>query len=314
LNTVERVVEGTDSRIRLVKSYQKKLEGAVSRSLQYTDSLIDEIPEAIKVSASTFVSDSHVNAFFVNVSDLQTVFSHSSEVRDFMEDFSKIDTPECCALLCMRKSEKTVMGVDLQGDTLKRDVKQTAVSFSDHQIYWPTPSEPETREGLKKCLFGGLVTNALEHIVQLRLTGHRLERERQLLQAKLRRYQQSKRGAEKEARAAADMAKEIEEIRQKLNIIEDELKQAHPLTPQESLEQVNAVFSRPDKFVRFNQCSLRLNKMGIKIDAESRQASNEIKLAEVKIGDEPPRVVTLAKFPRDELLPRKEFLAADRSS
>ena len=307
LNTVERVVEGTDSRIRLVNSYKKKLQGAVSNSLEYADDLIDLIPEAVDVSASTFVSDPYVNAFFVNVSDLQTVFSHSSEVREFMEDFSNVDTPRCCALLCMQKSEKTVMGVELAGDMLKRDVRQTAVSFSDHRIYSPTPSEAGTREGLKQCLFGGLVTNALEHIVQLRLASQRLKKERQMLQARLRRYQHNKGGAEQNARS--ELAQEIEEIRQKLSMIEEQLKKTHPLTPQESLEQVNTVFSRPDKFVRFKNVALRLNKMGIRIEPTSRQACNEIRLTEVKIGDELPRVVTLAKFPRDELLPRKEFLA-----
>jgi len=307
LNTVERVVEGTDSRIRLVNSYKKKLQGAVSNSLEYADDLIDLIPEAVDVSASAFVSDPYVNAFFVNVSDLQTVFSHSSEVREFMEDFSNVDTPRCCALLCMQKSEKTVMGVELAGDMLKRDVRQTAVSFSDHRIYSPTPSEAETREGLKQCLFGGLVTSALEHIVQLRLASQRLKKERQMLQARLRHYQHKEGGAEQNARS--ELAQEIEEIRQKLSMIEEQLKKTHPLTPQESLEQVNTVFSRPDKFVRFKNVALRLNKMGIRIDTTSRQACNEIRLTEVKIGDELPRVVTLAKFPRDELLPRKEFLA-----
>ena len=129
LNTVERVVEGTDSRIRLVNSYDKKLQEAVSSSLEYTEDLIDQIPEAIEVSAKSFVSDSHVNAFFVNVSDLQTVFSHSSEVRQFMEDFSNLDTPQCCALLCMRKSEKTVMGVDLAGDTVEKGCETDSGEF-----------------------------------------------------------------------------------------------------------------------------------------------------------------------------------------
>ena len=314
LNTVERVVEDTDSRIRLVNGYRKKLQGAVSLSLEYTDSLIEEIPAAIEVSANTFVSNAHVNAFFVNVSELQAVFSHSSEIREFMEDFKNIDTPQCCALLCMRKLEKTVMGMELAGDMLKRDVKQTAVSFSDHRIYSPTPSESETREGLKCCLFGGLVTNALEHIVQLRLASHRLKRERQQLQVKLKRYQQNKRGAQYNDSPASQLENEIDEIRQKLGMLEEQLKQVRPVTPQESLAQVHAVLSRPDKFVRFKKCSLRLNKMGIKIDAGSKQASNEINLAEVEIGNELPRVVTLAKFRRDELLPRKEFLAQEKPS
>jgi hypothetical protein len=80
------------------------------------------------------------------------------------------------------------------------------------------------------------------------------------------------------------------------------------VTPGEALQQVKAVFSRPDSFVKFKKCSLRLNKMGIKIQQNSRQACNQIDLTEVRIGDESPRVVTLAAFPRDELLPRKGFL------
>jgi hypothetical protein len=41
--------------------------------------------------------------------------------------------------------------------------------------------------------------------------------------------------------------------------------------------------------------------MGIKIDANSSQPSNRLDLTEVIIGEELPRVVTLATFPRDEL-------------
>lgn len=300
LGTVERVVDGTDGKIRLVSGYRKKLMESVGCAMEYTAELVDEIPGAIEVSRSTFVSNPYVNAFFVNATDLQDVFSHSSEVRDFMEDLSHVDSPQCCALLCMRKTEKTVMGVELTGNTLKRDVQQTAVSFSDHQIYSPAPSEAETREGLKRCLFAGLITNALEHIVQLRLTSHRLRRERQMLLTRLRSY--------KKQRATTKLLSEIADIHQRLSSVDEQLSRTHPVTPGEALQQVKAVFSRPDSFVKFKKCSLRLNKMGIKIQQNSRQACNQIDLTEVRIGDESPRVVTLAAFPRDELLPRKGFL------
>jgi hypothetical protein len=301
LGTVERVVDGTDGKIRLVSGYRKKLKEAVGCAMEYTDEMVDQIPGAIEVSRSTFVSNPYVNAFFVNVSDLQEVFSHSSEVREYMEDISHLDSPQCCALLCMRKTEKTVMGVELSADTLKRDVQRTAVSFSEHQIYSPAPSEVETREGLKHCLFAGLITNALEHIVQLRLTSHRLRRERQLLLTRLRHCRRQ--------HATTKLLSEIADIHQRLSSIDEQLSRTHVMTPGEALQQVKAVFSRPDSFVKFSKCSLRLDKMGFKIRENSRQACNQIDLTEVKIGDESPRVVTLATFPRDELLPRKEFLA-----
>jgi len=81
------------------------------------------------------------------------------------------------------------------------------------------------------------------------------------------------------------------------------------VAPEESLNQVHAVFKRPDDFVRIHKTSLSLNKMCIKIDERSTQPSNRINLTEVVIGDDLPRVVTLAKFPRDELLPPTEFLS-----
>ena len=83
------------------------------------------------------------------------------------------------------------------------------------------------------------------------------------------------------------------------------------LTPQVVLEQVIKVFSRPEDFVQTRGFSLRLNKMGIKISDNSPEPANKLKLTEVTIGNELPRVVTLATFPQQELLARKAFSVPD---
>jgi hypothetical protein len=181
-------------------------------------------------------------------------------------------------------------------------VKQTAVNFTDHRIYSPAPTETQTRQGLKQCLFEGLVTNALERVVQLRLSNQRLQHERQILQSRLRHAQyllgrQADRPVNK-----ADCTHEIKETRLKLERTEQDLRKIHLATPQVSLEQVIEVFSHPEKFVRLRQSTLRLNKMGIKIDESTRQPCNTLDLTEVSIGEELSRVVTLARFPRDEFL------------
>ena len=299
LNAVESVVDGTDSKIRLVPGYRKKLQGTIRDSLEYADDLVNQIPLAIEVSSSTFTSDPYVNAFFTNVTDLQSIFSHSSEVQDFMDAFHDSNA-RCCALLCMRRTEKTVMGIELSGNMLKKDVMQTAVSFSDHRVYSPAPSETETRQGLKNCLFQGLVTNALERIVQLRFASHQLQNKRQMLDARLRRHKQQTREVNQDTRS-------IEETSLKLKKIEKEMLHAPLLTPQVMLEQVIDIFSKPDDFVQVRKLQLRLNKMGIKISDNSAQADNRLNLTEVIIGDNPPRVVTLAMFPRKELLSRTVF-------
>jgi hypothetical protein len=302
--TVERVVDAIDGRIRLVGGYRKKLQDVIINSLEFTDSLIDRFPGAIEVSSRTFVSDPYVNAFFSNTRDVQMIFSQSSEVRDFMEDYAHEEVSQCCALLCMHKMEKTVLGVELAGDTLKKDVKQTAVNFTDHRIYSPAPTEEETRQGLKQCLFEGLVTNTLERVVQLKLSNQRLQHERQMLQARLRHAQYLQGRQTNRTAGQADSERDIEETRLKLEKTEEDLRKIHLATPQVSLEQVVEVFSSPEKFVRLEQSTLRLNKMGIKISESTRQPSNTLTLTEVTIGEQPPRVVALAKFPRDEFLSR----------
>jgi hypothetical protein len=302
--TIERVVDAVDGRIRLVGGYRKKLHQVIRNSVEYTDALIDRFPRAIEVSSRTFVSDPYVNAFFSNTRDVQVIFSRSSEIRDFMEDYAHEDVSQCCALLCMHKMERTVLGVELAGEAIKKDVTQTAVNFTDHRIYSPARTEEETRQGLKNCLFEGLVTNALERVAQLRRSNQRLQHERQMLQARLRHAQYQMGRQAGHVVSEAECRREIDETRLKLERTEGDLRKIHLATPQVSLEQAIEVFSSPENFVRMQQSMLRLNKMGIKISEATRQPANSLQLTEVSIGELAPRVVTLAKFPRDEFLSR----------
>lgn len=296
--TVERVVDGTDGRIRLVSGYRSKLQDVIRSSLAFADELVEQIPGGIEVNHHTFVTDPYVNAYFANVTDMRAIFSHSSEIKDFMEGYGDNDAMECCALLCMQMTEKTVLGVELSGGMLKKDVRQIAVNFSDHRIYSPAPREPETRRGLKQCLFDGLVTNALERITRMRLTNYQLTSELQILKARQRRQQMA---LQKSADPA--LATEYQDTCRQLQQLEAELSKTPLATPQAAMEQVMTVFRNPEEFVRLRKFSLRLNKMGILIGDEPEQPCNEIDLTEVTIGEGSPRIVTLARFPRSEILP-----------
>ena len=301
LNTIESVVDSTDRKIRLVPGYKKKLGDTILSSLEFSDDLVNRIPPPLEVSSSTFVSDPYVNAFFTNVADLQSVFSHSSEIQDFMAE-SHEECDGCYALLCMRRTEKTVLGMELSGDRLNKDVLQVTVSFSDHRLYSPAPSEPEAREGLKNCLFQGLVTNALERIVRLRLASHQLQSKHRMLHARLRRHRQKLEEMSQNANIGNNITRAIEETGVELRKVEEQILDTPLMTPQAILEQVIEVLSNPGEFVKMRKISLKLNKMGIKISDDSPAPANQLDLTEVSIGDELPRVVTLAQFPRKELL------------
>jgi hypothetical protein len=184
---------------------------------------------------------------------------------------------------------------------LKKDVLQVAVNFSDHHIYSPAPTEAETREGLKHCLFEGLVTNTLERIIRLRLANRRLQTKRQILQGRLRESRYSLDRQENLASEGNRQRHEMETARLQLRKMDELANTSRPADPQASLEQVISVFSHPEDFVRIRKQTIRLNRMCIKVDDDDPRAGNAIDLTEVTIGNEAPRVIALAKFPRDEL-------------
>jgi hypothetical protein len=307
INAVEGVVDNIDGKIRLAPGYQKKLHHVIYPSLEYVDELVNRIPPAIEVSSRTFSINPYVNAFFTNISDLQLIFSHSSEIQDYMEALHE-DDASCCALLCMHRTEKTVLGMELSGDMLNKDVRQVAVSFTDHRVYSPAPSEGDTREGLKHCMFQGLVNNALEAVMNLRLASHRLQDRHRILDSRLRHYQQRTREIEPGSESATSLAQEMKEADLELRSIEKEMMNTPVhLTPQVLLDRVTEVFTKPDSFVTVREIKLRLNKMGVKLSDDSSEPCNNLDLTEVEIGNDPPRVVSLASFPREELQPRKMF-------
>ena len=154
---VEEVVSGTDARIRSVGSYKTQLRESVHAVLEYVDTLVDGLPAAVAVNQETFFNDPLVNAFFVNPEDLKQIFCNARELQAFFARDANQELAEAYALLFVRKSEKTVLGNALCGDLMLGDVKQTTVSFSDHQILSPCASELMARNSLKAILFRSIV-------------------------------------------------------------------------------------------------------------------------------------------------------------
>ena len=298
---IEQAVDGTDKSIRLALGYQRKLTQATEYCLGYADRLVDAIPASIEFSGKTFASDPRVNAFFVNVESLQNAFSHSSELRDFLDSPENQGLSECCALLCMRKTEKNVFGMQLVGDMVQREVAQISVSFTDYQVGWPAARESETRKSLKQCLFDGVINSVLERMSSDRARTKECHRQRHLLQNKLKTL-------ENQPADTADRALQIEQVKARLTAVEERRRKVSRNTPLDYLHQLNHALSHPEELVRLELSSLTLNRFGVKIDQGSEQKGDRIDLAEVEIGSSNRRVVVLARFPIDEIQPRKDMV------
>jgi hypothetical protein len=302
---LDRVIDGTDGKIRLVPGYKLKLYKAILRSLEYIDRIIERIPRPIDLSISHFVSDPYIRAFFPTLDGLKKVFSKSDELHDYFTEDEHANDAESCALLCMSKEEETILGMELEGDYLVKDVKQTRVTFAAHRIYAPAETEPNARRELKCCLFEGLVTNARDEICERREKRGQLQLEQQMLSSRLRGRGRDINDINEDSelgKIVNNHAKRQSQTHQ-LKEVETALNRIGYVTPEVCLHLVNSVLSQPEDFVSLKNISIRLDKSGIKRVGEEKttQSVCDLHLSEVQIKGLNPRVVTLAKIRRDEL-------------
>ena len=305
-DAIEKVVDGTDARIRYLGGYKRKLRGVVESSYAYFDMLVTRIPGVIEINKGAFTADPRVHAFFITIEDLQNKFSRSSELRHFIEEEKNKEVEDVFALLCMEKTEKTVFGMELKGDVIKRDVAQISVGFTDHQLLAPASSEREARQGLRECLFEQLIIDIMNDIKSLQARQQDFEAQRRILLTQKRALEAKKR---RSASSSESMMRKEHKINKKL----EENKKAidgvkSKLVPRCCLDHACEILSHPEDHISVRRLDLNLNNMGIKQREDSSEPGNEINLAEMKLGKTPSRVVVLAKYPRNEILPKEDFL------
>ncbi|MCO6413024.1 MAG: hypothetical protein J5I92_09800 [Thiogranum sp.] len=309
---VERVVDGIEPRLRLVPGYRRKLQQATATALDYVNELVDRIPPVLEVTPATFVSDPQVNAFFATPEDLRNIFSQSPELRAFFDDIANSEATEGYALLCTTEHEKTLLGSELNGDILRRDVMQTAVYFSEHKVMSPAPSEADVRRGLKQCIFDALVIHALRHIANLKSQRRDLEDQRRILHARLRARQAQGNGLtrllasaypEAEASTQQDLEQQLAETEQKLARMPASLDVLGGY-----LDEVRTILAQPQAFIRLRLVTFNLDRMGIKVGNGSSQAGQQVRFAEIEIVNVLKRVVALVRYPRREMLEQRSVI------
>lgn len=309
---IEKTVEGTDPRLRLVHNYKKKLAKPVQSALQYTDMLVTRSTQPILVNRQAYSLDPRVHAFFTSANEMQRLFSLDKSMRDFFASPKNQDQTEGCVLLAMKKQEKKIFGYEMEAGIIKRDVPQIAVAFSDHRLLAPARNATKIKEKLRKLAFNTLVECALANILNIRINRHDLEVQRRLLQEKLSTQKKSRYGLQSVLEDNIDYDNDDDDVSHEtllqLHKIEHQLHQVkvNLRTLDDSLAQVIAVLSRPERYLQLETVSLQLNRLGIKVDSPS--SGDEIAFHEVQMGESRRFALALVVYPRHEMMPPKRYL------
>jgi len=303
---IERAVDRVQPRLRLVSDYRERLRPAVVSALRFIDETVEKIPGSLDINPKTFATDPRVNALFASVDHLYSVCRESAELRAFFEGEQCENLENCWALLCMRKTEKTVFGASMYGDVLRRDVRQITVSFSEHRFYSPSASEADARDGLKRCLYKSLIERAAQRLSECKSSLMMNDAKRRSLGARLRQIESARALGDNAPNEGLDA--ELMLLENQFHESEEHLREFHCAGPDECIDVLSGVLSHPEEHMRLHQFLLRIDRMGVKIDDPTISAE-EIPLAEMELGGADKRVVLLARLPHVEFGPVRDLLS-----
>lgn len=306
----ERVVDGTDPRLRAVSGYRKKLRPAIERSVEYVIELVDDLPPPIDFGKAQFGTDARLRAFFASTDRLREVVNESEVIRSYLSRAEATMSDAVYALFGVEREERTVLGMDVHGDRVRRDVKQVVVNFYNHQFLDPTGDEDSTRWELKKRAFDHLIARALHKMVVDRKDRDKLAQERALLQRKLRALHSGDWGFDAILEKEQPEKNDTPEIETRIAAIEAELNRIGSGTVDldDYLEAVAATLSEPGEHLHIRPVSLTLNQMSVKIPEGSDPYASTLSLEEVCSSDGNRALILLARLPRSEIQPAKDFL------
>jgi len=198
--------------------------------------------------------------------------------------------------------------MEMDGDTLRRDVMQTSISFTQHRFVAPADSERMARRELKKRGFDFLLEKALEGIVAAKERRGSLAKSRQLLRRKLDALKSGQWGLEHAFFEGDEYCPCVEALEADIAAIDEELGQSAgiELGLDESLTHIAETLSRPQDWLTLNPLRLNLDYRGIKQgDTDSVDA---VEFSEISSVQGQHRIVLLGWIPRDQLPEPKDSI------
>ena len=290
---VETVVDIVDPRIRVLSRYNKRLRNAVDTAWRYLDNLTQNIPCELHLSKNSFAIDPRVRVLFAHLDSMLRLFDQSQSLKEFFVAHPHADI--AYLFLCMDMKEKTRFGVELDGEMLKREVMQTAVTFTDHAILSPALIQQDAAQGVKCLGFSLLLKKVNQAISQSGIENRSLQDRKRQLTEEIRSLKIAANTAGTDnPLATASMEKlqhELHDVEHYLAITRMEAE-----SPDHHMQCIVDILQEPQKYLTIQRQSVSINNLGIK-----SEQGNTIEYAELEIPQLAKRVVMIVTVPKEDV-------------
>lgn len=308
---IERVIEGTDPRLKAIGNVRARLAPAVSHALEFTHRLVASLPPCIEMTPEVWAHDPILRAMFVRPTDLAATLSSNQELRSFLGSPQAQEMERIHCVVAATRVERTVLGAAMDGEMLRQDVAQKTVGFSDFRLLGFSKNKELLATRIEEIVLEGLVVAALRAIAENRQRNEQLGLYRQLLLARLRLLEQSGAGLNEVLVRDTHAGRDIDHLRRDLAANESELLSLKSDGFDSVLKPITEALYKAEDVVKASRLKLRLNSMNIVVEFESADAS-VIELLEFATANpaRPRRVAFLATFPKDSVVAQRIDLDA----
>jgi hypothetical protein len=311
--TIDKVIETVDPRLKAVSNARERLRPSVVSALEWAQGGIARLPPSFELSEANWSGSPLLRAFFVRPADVADALARSQDLREFLAGSEALGSETLYGILAATRVERTVLGSALQNGMLRQDVAQRTVSFRDFRVAGFTRTEAEIRRGLEDFVVEQAVLAALREISGNRERSDQLDAYRQLLQMRLRLFEQGEEGCDPLRDTADRQPADLDRLKSELAANEAELSalRSGNIGFDGVLETVSGALDRVREIVAPQRIALRLNAMNIVVGEEETNAA-DIELVEFSTlnPDRPRRVGFFVHFSRFSVPERKVDLDA----
>jgi hypothetical protein len=251
LPAIERAISGVEPLLKQTRRYPKAYRKSVRTALEYAHSLAFSLPGPVAVNLESYAQDSYVRAIFPTMDFVSEAFQASRAIQDYLHGNPSAD--EAFALMGMRRFEKTMLGMEISGQVIQREVPQNVVYFTSHTIVDPAPSEQQARDRVALGFFNNLVGKVAKRVASRKQEMQLQLQELDLLKAHLH-------AANAEARPVLEKA--LSKMLTSLQSTTRSLDLHH------YVDDFEAVLLNPEQHLRLNQAPMILDSMGIRRDGD----------------------------------------------
>jgi len=251
-------VERVEPMLKWAGGYPDRYRKPVAHALDYARALAARVPGPLVIGAESYVTDPLVHALFVSPDKLCLAVDASRAMKAFFQ--AHPDAAEVYAMVAVRRMAKARFGLEMDGEILRRDVRQEVVYFTDHTVAEPGLTEAEARQRIARGLFESLIGHVAKRIEARKQGKQALEQERDELLGRLRTATAEQRG-ELEQTLQSTLARLAESVAS--------------LDLGRYPEDFDAVLLEPEKYLFLEQTEINLDSMGI-IRQPEAAGSNEV--------------------------------------